>query len=271
MTTFVSVIVTTYNWESALSLVLKSLDRQSVGNFEVIVADDGSTGETADVINELAATVRYALKHVWQEDKGFRAARCRNRAVLEATGDLIVFLDGDCIVREDFVEQHLRLSESGWFVRGNRVKLSERFTKMLLADQSLLPLNNTFGLMRLWRQRSVGRFFPLMRLPLGKLRYLRKKEWYGVKTCNLGLYKQDFMDVNGFNEDFTGWGHEDADLAIRLIRNGIRRKEGNFATTVFHCYHKEVTRAEEQRNREMLEISRTGAIKIKNGILSKTS
>jgi predicted glycosyltransferase involved in capsule biosynthesis len=97
---------------------------------------------------------------------------------------------------------------------------------------------------------------------------VKKEDWYGVKTCNLGLHRQDFMDVNGFNEEFTGWGHEDADLAIRLIRNGIRRKEGNFATTVFHCYHKEVPRADEQRNRDMLEVSKTGAIKIKHGVLS---
>lgn len=95
----------------------------------------------------------------------------------KSAGDLIVFLDGDCIAREDFIEQHLRRSQPGWFVRGNRMKLSEQLTKSLLSDQSLSPLKNTFGLMRLWQQGSVGRFFPLLRLPLGNLRYIKKEEW----------------------------------------------------------------------------------------------
>lgn len=268
MTELVSVIVTTYNWPDALSLVLKSLDRQSVAGFEVIIADDGSTDETARRIAELRKSVGYSLQHVWQEDDGFRAARCRNRAVLKSAGDLLVFLDGDCIVREDFVEQHLRLSQPGWFVRGNRVKLSEGFSRELLASQSLALLDGGWGRVKLWRQRKIGRLLPLMKLPVGKLRYLKRDQWYGVKTCNLGVFRQDFLDVNGFNEDFMGWGHEDADLAIRLIRNHVRRKEGNFATAVFHCYHREVNRSNEQRNRAMLETSKTGDIRVSNGVLA---
>ena len=118
-----SIIVSTYNRPDALELVLLRLDEQTIDAFEVVVADDGSTAETAEVIERLKGRVRYVLKHVWQEDSGFRAARARNVAVLQSKGDYLLFLDGDCLPLPDFVETHRWLSERGWWVRGNRVDL----------------------------------------------------------------------------------------------------------------------------------------------------
>ena len=267
MKALASLIVTTYNWPQSLRLVLLSLEQQTNRQFEVIVADDGSTDETRNMIEELRGSIRYPLHHVWQEDLGFRAAGCRNKAVLKSTADYLVFLDGDCIVREDFVEQHLRLSESGWYVRGNRIKLSEDYTRRLLASQSLDGLTDGRRLFEHRRRGDFKRILPLLRLPLGVMRYYKKEEWYGVKTCNMGVARDDFYAVNGFNEDFEGWGHEDADLAIRLIRNGVLRKEGIFATTVFHCYHHELDRSDEAGNRKMLAQSFEGDIVVANGLI----
>ena len=135
-----------------------------------------------------------------------------------------------------------------------------------MASQSLSQLTGTRSLLRNWLGRGIQRLIPLLNIPLGKIRYFKKKDWYGVKTCNLGVYKEDFVNINGFNEEFEGWGHEDADLAIRLIRNGIYRKEGIFSTTVFHCHHDERDRSSEEKNRNMLEQSMTGDIKVRKGL-----
>ena len=265
-TNFTSVIVTTYNWPLALKQVLLSLNNQSVGNFEVIIADDGSREDTAALIHSIALQLDYPYQHVWQEDLGFRAARSRNKAVLASSGNYLIFLDGDCIVRHDFIQQHLALKKTGWMIRGNRVKLDQNLTTSLLNSSSISELCNPGKLLKNWLKGGVKRIFPLFRLPLGRIRYLKKKNWKGVKTCNLSLSLEDFKAVNGFNESFEGWGHEDADLAIRLIRNNVYRKEGTFATTVFHCYHNEQDRGNEDRNRKMLEQSFSGNLKPTDGL-----
>ena len=134
MTELISVIVTTYNREDALDAVLRSLERQSDPAFEVIVADDGSGAATAALINRWKATSGHNLQHVWHNDQGFRAAEIRNRAVLAAHGTYCIFLDGDCIVRPDFIATHRGLAESGWFVTGNRVLLSQELTAKVLRE-----------------------------------------------------------------------------------------------------------------------------------------
>src|SRR5512141_1388653 len=127
----ISVIVTTYNREDALEAVLRSLAAQTDRNFEVIVADDGSKAPTAALVESWKAKgtkIGQRLEHVWHEDRGFRAAEIRNRAILAARGEYVVFLDGDCIARPDFVATHRRLAERGWFVTGNRILLSPELT-----------------------------------------------------------------------------------------------------------------------------------------------
>src|SRR5580704_18220268 len=125
----ISVIVTTYNREDALDAVLRSLSRQTDGEFEIVVADDGSRPETARLVEAWTARMRVPIKHVWHEDRGFRLAEIRNRAIRAGTGSYCIFLDGDCIARPDFVAAHRRLAEPGYFVTGNRVLLSARLSE----------------------------------------------------------------------------------------------------------------------------------------------
>ena len=247
----VSVIVTTYNREDALLSVLKSLNSQHQSEFDVIIADDGSARETQETINKFQAISDLDIKHVWQEDKGFRAAKARNKAVAESEGDYLIFMDGDCVAFPNFIYKHIQLSEQGYFVRGNRVMLSESYTQEFLHSQ-LQPRNmSVFDLLCLRKARKIKRIAPLVTLPLGVLRKLKEKNWYGVKTCNLGMWRDDFLAVNGFDEQYIGWGHEDADLAIRLINNGVYRKEGVNAVTVLHLWHalNDRTHLEDNENR----------------------
>jgi glycosyltransferase involved in cell wall biosynthesis len=250
----ISVIVTTYNREDALEAVLSALSGQSDRAFEVVIADDGSGPATAVVVERWRSRLGVALDHVWQEDRGFRAAEIRNRAILACRGDYCVFLDGDCIARPDFIATHRRLAERGWFVTGNRVLLSGALTAAVLRD-GLQP--QTWSGAEWLRQRrggGVNRLAAVLRLPLGLLRKLGSTHWRGARSCNLAVWRCDLDQVDGFDASFSGWGREDSDLLIRLLHAGVRRKDGRFATGVVHLWHPEADRGQLAANDARLDV-----------------
>jgi len=249
----ISLVVTTYNRADALRAVLVGLAAQRDRGFEVLVADDGSRADTRALVETFAAAAPVPVRHVFQEDRGFRAGAARNRATAAAEGAYVIFLDGDCIPRPHFIERHRELAEPGWMVAGNRVLLTEPFTRLALAEQ--LPLHDWADAQwRAARERGdINRMLPLRDLPLGPLRKLAAKRWQRVRTCNLGIWRDDLRTVNGFDEVFEGWGYEDSDLAVRLISAGVRRKEGAYATGVLHLWHRENDRRAEGRNWDRLQ------------------
>ena len=186
----ISVIVTTYNREDALEAVLSALSRQSDRGFEVVIADDGSGSGTAAVVERWRSRLGVPLGHVWQADRGFRAAEIRNRAILACRGDYCIFLDGDCIVRPDFVATHRRLAEPGWFVTGNRVLLSprphRRRAARRLAARSVERIR--VGRRSACAAASIG-LAAVLRLPLGPLRKLGPRRWRGARSCNLAVWR----------------------------------------------------------------------------------
>jgi len=248
----ISVVVTTYNREDALEVVLRSLQSQNDRDFEVVVADDGSAPATAALIDRYKAQVGVPLTHVWQEHRGFRAGAIRNRAVRASHGDYVVFLDGDCLTRPDFVATHRRLAEPGWFVTGNRALLTQALTDAVLG-QPLEPEH--WGTADwLWQRLSGGlnRLEPVLRLPLGPLRKIRPQAWKGARSCNLGVWRADLDRVDGFDASFSGWGKEDSDLLVRLLHAGVRRKDGDYATGVLHLWHVAADRSRLAENEERL-------------------
>ncbi len=253
-----SVIVTTYNREDALDAVLRSLARQSEQDFEVVVADDGSTAATAAAIGAWKGQIGRRLDRVWHEDRGFRAAEIRNRAILASRGVYCVFLDGDCIVRPDFVATHRRLADPGCFVTGNRILLSRELTAKVLREK-LMPESWRMGYWLAERRRGgVNRLSALLRLPLGPLRRLRQREWRGARSCNLAIWRADLDRVDGFDADYSGWGKEDSDIIVRLLHAGVRRKDGAFATGVLHLWHAEAERGRLAENERKLSDSLAG-------------
>lgn len=238
-----SVVVSTYNRPDALGAVLAGLLRQTDGGFEVVVADDGSDHRTRAVVDDRRQAFGTRLAHAWQEDEGFRLSRVRNLAVGRARGDYLIFLDGDCIPRTGFIAAHRRLAESGWFVRGTRAALSREFTARVL--EGALPVWD-WSLVR-WilstLRRDLKDVSPLLDLPVQTLRKRAPRKWRGAQTCNLGVSAADFRAVDGFDEAYQGWGMDDADLAVRLIRSGVLRKEGKFSTAVLHLWHPESDRS----------------------------
>lgn len=252
MAELISVIVTTFNREDALDAVLRSLARQTDADFEVVVADDGSGPATARLVEDWKAKVGHRVEHVWHADLGFRAAEIRNRAILASRGAYCIFLDGDCIVRADFVAIHRRLAEPGTFVTGNRVLLSRELTAKVLGEK-LSPENWAMSgwLTERWRG-GVNRLSALLRLPLGPLRKLRQQAWQSARSCNLAIWRGDLDRVDGFDADYSGWGKEDSDIIVRLLHAGIRRKDGTFATGVIHLWHAEADRSHLMDNERKL-------------------
>jgi len=255
MADLISVIVTTYNREDALDAVLRALARQTDRDFEVVVADDGSRPATAEMVNAWKKRAGFPLDHAWQEDKGFRAAEIRNRAILLARGAYCIFIDGDCIPRPDFVATHRRLAEPGWFVTGNRALMSKSLTAIVL-QQRLEP-----GVWKLseWLQQrlrgGINRLAPLLSLSLGPLRKIRSSAWRGARSCNLAIWRSDLDRVDGFDAAYSGWGKEDSDLLVRLLSAGVRRKDGVFATGILHLWHPEADRSQLPENERQLDRS----------------
>lgn len=252
MADLLSVIVTTYNREDALDAVLRSLSRQTDRDFEVIVADDGSGPATKATIERWQTRIGVPLHHVWQQDEGFRAARIRNRALLRSSGAYCIFLDGDCIARPGFVAAHRKLAEPGWFVTGNRLLLSNELTGAVLR-KGLEPERWTAAEWIAWRARAgVNRLLPLLALPLGPLRKLQPRAWLGARSANLAVWRSDLDRVDGFDAHYDGWGREDSDLFVRLIRAGVLRKQGVFSTGVIHLWHREADRSQLPDNDRLL-------------------
>ncbi len=263
----VSVIVTTYNREDALDAVLRALARQSDSGFEVVVADDGSRPATAELVEAWKAKFGRPLAHVWHEARGFRAAEIRNRAILASRGAYCIFLDGDCIARPDFIAAHRRLAEPGRFVTGNRILLSREFTAQVLREKLSLE---RWSFARFVGQRlrgGINRLSALLRLPLGPLRRLRQKTWRGARSANLAIWRSDLAKVDGFDADYSGWGKEDSDIIVRLLRAGLRRKDGVFATGVLHLWHPEADRHRLAENeRKLSNIIASDEIRAQRGL-----
>ena len=264
----VAVIVTTYNRPDALEAVLAGYQAQTDRDFELIIADDGSTAETAVVIDEAQRETDLKISHVWHEDQGFRAAAIRNRAVAGTAADYIIFSDGDCIPLPDFVARHRLLAEKDWFLSGNRILMSETFSKRILRDR--LPVH-TWSSSRWFRAKCSGdinRWLPLLALPSkAAFRKLPAERWEGVMTCNLSVWREDLLKVDGLDEAYSGWGLEDSDLAIRLVRAGIRHKSARFAAPVLHLWHRENDRGSLPENRQRLdEVIRSHRIRAVKGL-----
>ncbi len=265
----VSLIVTTYERPDALDAVLGSLSRQTRTPDEIIVADDGSGADTRACVERWKQR-GLPLTHVWQPDEGFRASVVRNLAVAHAQCDYLIFLDGDCMVFPDFVETHLKLAESGWLVVGSRILMSQTLTEGTLngVREPLTWPRRHWLAARLSGQ--VNRLSPLIRISeRNPLRKLRRCRWQGAHSCNLGIWFTDFSVVNGFDEDYEGWGHEDADLVTRLFKSGVKRKDGHYAVPILHLWHPIQSRHAENENRQRLAdiLSGQRQISTSNGLL----
>ena len=255
----VSLIISTYNRPDALKLVLHSVELQSKFVNEVVIADDGSDDETKKVILDFKKNSKLNIVHSWQEDRGFRASESRNKAIAHAIGEYVILIDGDMILHHKFIEDHIENAERGYFVQGTRALLTRNATKNAIRKLKVNFFLFSNGIKN--RKNSINSVF-LSRIFSRKGNSLR-----GIKTCNMGFFKQDCMNVNGFNCDFTGWGREDSEFAVRLFNNGLCRKTLRFNAIQFHLWHDENSRSFLAKNDLILQSSiEDKLIWCKNGI-----
>ncbi|MCX8521730.1 MAG: glycosyltransferase family 2 protein [Rhodoferax sp.] len=244
----ISVVITTYNRSDALACVLQGLAAQTDKRFEVVIADDGSTQAHQDAIHAAASRLQLPVLHVWHPDVGFTAAQVRNLGVAASSGDYIVLLDGDCVPEMDFVSRHRALAEPGYFVNGSRVLLCEAMSRDVIQGHTqVLGKSSTFWLWQRWQGRA-SKLSVRWRLPDFAGRRQKAFQWKGIRSCNMGVWRKDYAAVDGFDESFVGWGHEDADFVLRLHNAGVQRKNGFFATEVYHLWHPESVRGRESVN-----------------------
>ncbi|MFH2122622.1 MAG: glycosyltransferase family 2 protein [Pseudomonadota bacterium] len=224
-----SLIITTYNWKEALELSLLSVFKQSHLPNEIIIADDGSDNNTQETIERLTKKSPVPLVHSWQRNKGFRLARSRNKAIAKATGDYLILIDGDIVLEQHFIADHILAAQAGFFVQGSRVLLDQKTTQQALQQQEIRTCLCAPGI----ENRKNCLRSPL----LSRLFSFSSKKLTGIKTCNFAFWKKDAEDVNGFNEEFLGWGREDSEFTARLLNNGIRRQNIRFNALAYHLYH----------------------------------
>jgi len=235
----ISILLATYNWPQALKLCLESLATQTDRSFEIIIADDGSTDSTKEVIEQFMASCPLSINHLWQEDHGFRKTIILNRAIAAAQGDYLVFLDGDCIVQPDFVARHQALAQKGYLVTGSRILLNEKLTQELINWPRWDFHRFSDRLLGERLSGGINKYWPLkIKLGNGSWRDYKKFVWRRIKGCNMACWRADAEAIHGFDETMTGWGHEDADFVFRLQRHHIIRKSGSWATEVLHLFHK---------------------------------
>lgn len=233
-----SVIISTYNAPAWLEKVLWGYSVQHHKDFELIIADDGSKDETKELISAMSKDTDLKIRHVWQEDKGFRKCRILNRAILSVESDYVVFTDGDCIPRDDFLAVHANESEPGFFLSGSYQKL---------------PMSNSMDITR--EDIFSGRCFDLKWLKSNGLKRSRKnsKLMTGPKTArflnkltptnctfkgaNGSAWIKDILAVNGFDERMP-WGGLDREFGIRLKNAGIQPKHVRYNAIVLHLDHK---------------------------------
>lgn len=244
-----SVIITTYNRPDTLKKALEALCRQTRPVDEIIVADDGSGPETLDMIRLFKKGYSRTIDHVWQKDVGFRAARIRNKAINRSRGEYIILLDGDCIPSGYFVEDHLALAEKKTFFQGKRVLVGKGISNNFTYTHTKKPLK----LIGCALSRELSNSHHLFRLPWFPA--LRTKKQSGIRSCNMSFLREDIFAVNGFNEDFTGWGREDSELAARFYRYGLQRKEHPFMAICFHLWHEQNSTDDLKANDAILEKS----------------
>ncbi len=263
----ISVIVPTYNRPQALRLCLLSLSKQNMLPSEVLIADDGSGQETREMVLKMKDQLKhcFTIKHVWQEDIGFRKPKILNETVRQSSGEYLIFIDGDCMAQRDFVKSHMQASAPDAILSGKRVEIGKGLTKRLLVNQRIinrihltLILDALFG--GTCKSRKVEESIRISNTLLRKLMHRDRITDDGVWGCNFSLSRELFYSINGCDEDFVDGSIEDNDLGIRVLNQGKRIKSVRGLAIIFHLWHKTTWNFANEKYMHNLEILKTRII-----------
>ncbi|HPJ45060.1 MAG TPA: glycosyltransferase [Tenuifilaceae bacterium] len=233
----ISVIITTYNQPEWLKKVLWGYQIQTYKNFEVVIADDGSGDETRNIIDWFKSNTTLNITHVWHPDDGFKKCTILNKAIIASNGDYLIFTDGDCIPRNDFIEVHVRKAKIGYFLSGGYLKLNKQVSDRIEFNDILAK--NPFSVNWLLKNEQP---FTYKFLKLTRFNFLKgflntftttKATWNGHNTSG---WKADIVNVNGYNETMQ-YGGLDRELGERLMNNGIKGRQIRYSAICVHLDH----------------------------------
>lgn len=265
----VSIIITTYNQPEWLRKVLWGFEVQTFNDFEIVIADDGSDSKTKNVIGEFVSNSKLSITHVWHPDEGYQKCTILNKAINASKGEYLIFTDGDCIPRNDFVETHISKAQRGYFLSGGAIRLPLELSRMVNEDivksqvaferKWLLEngLRMTFRSSKLVRNKRFSAFMNFITTA--------KATWNGGNSSG---WKDDFIAVNGFNENLL-YGGQDREFGQRLRNLGLKSKQIRYSATCVHLEHGRPYKTKDsiRRNREIRRmVRRTKRIKTANGI-----
>ena len=226
-----SLITPTYNWTEALELLLLSVLNQTILPNEVIIADDGSKNETKIMIERFQKTFPIPLIHIWHKDLKNRKPKIMNKAISKSNYEYIIEIDGDIIMNNHFIEDHLTFAQKGFYLYGSRVNIKEAILSKLFSKKIIHFNLFSSGIKK--RARTIR--FPFMM----KFTEIVLERSSKLRGCNMSFWKEDFIKINGFNESLVGWGIDDSEMIERLHNIGIKGKRLKFAGIAYHIYHKE--------------------------------
>ena len=256
-----SVILTTYNHPKLLALTLEGYAQQTDRQFELVIADDGSTGETREVIDAFRSRAPFPVVHAWHEHNGFRRAAVLNLGIRHSTTGYCIFSDGDCIPAKDFVELHRRHRQQGRFLLGGYQRLTEHYSKAMTVERVIAA--DFVGQMtrkrhrELWRRHVNSWFYNIVGV----------KDRPHIAGANFSAWRSDLDAVNGYDENFVGWGREESDLRTRFRRSGLKGKSMWPHILVYHLWHPiDPSKANVQRNIEYYHQS-SRRIRCENGLV----
>ena len=235
-----SVIIVVYNQINLLRKTLLSLNRQSVLPAEVILSDDGSSCDIPAGINDLLPELRFSVKFIQQEDRGFRAGKCRNNSIRESSGEYLVFFDQDILSTSDYLKAFYDHRKKGSFLVAFPVLLTEeqtsRITEQSVRKESFIEIITPEQRNKMPRQYRKDTFYFYQRKLI-----LRGDHRPKLRSGVFGAYKSDLIKVDGFDENYQGWGNEDDDLGRRLYKAGIYGKtvfKNEFPIHMYHAPHR---------------------------------
>lgn len=228
-------VILCYNRPDFVRRVLHAHARQTRPVDEVVITDDGSTMDIPAALADLLPTLPFPVTYVGQPHRGFRAAKCRNNGIRVATGEYLLFADQDIVFLPTYVATFLAHARPREFLVGYPVRLDEgttqRVTEQMVREGALEALVSPAAAAKVGRQRRKEELYRLLHR-LG-LRRIGPKLRSGV----FGGWRADLLEVNGFDEEYQGWGNEDDDLGARLHRAGIRGRNVFGAPLTLHLWH----------------------------------
>lgn len=268
-----SVIISTYNKPRFLELVLRGYSVQTNNDFEIVIADDGSTSETSDLIDRVRRETKMSIAHVWHEDRGFRKTEIVNRAIMKSQGRYLLFTDGDCVPRNDLIEVHRTLAKPGRYVAGGYLKLPPGVSSQIDSNTVIEGRVTDLAWLKARGWRPGRRALRLSRSRrLSALYDLITPTAADFHGNNASTWREAILAVNGF-EGEMGYGGLDQALGYRLQNAGVKGMQARHRAVVMHLHHDRPYRDPEvvRKNREIVfRIRSHGETRARRGIAELT-